>query len=551
MDEGQQFFVRRIDFTGNTTTRDKVIRRELLIDEGDLFNSRLWELSILRLNQLGYFEALKEKEAADIRRDPRSGTVDINLKVKERGKNSVSLNGGVSGISGSFIGFGYSTNNFLGLGETLSINAQFGDRLRSVSFGFTEPYFLDRPIQTGFTVYTQRFNYDQGREVSLLTGQNLIPLYNSLGSQNLLNYTSNGYGFTTFVSYPMRRVFARIGLTYGYDRSDITPTSTGAETYFNYINFQNFEGPNSLKGVVTSKITPSYTYNTVDHPITPTHGKSFYAAFGYAGGPMGGNVNMIEPTISFKQFFHGLKPGHVIGYRLMGRFVKGYGDRVAPPFDRVFMGGENDVRGFEIWTVGPFAYIPSEATVPVINEDGSARTQTLIGTDGQPFTYNVTQKIPIYQLTFPGGDTQMVGNFEYRIPLFGPVTLAAFFDAGWNHVTYHSQLKLNQDRVDTLNAEFPQVGFQNNVEIVPGSQMLRTSTGLEFQVMMPVVNAPFRVYYAYNPTLFRGTLVPPIAADRSYFPNEATFVNAAASYGLPQPYLEKRTMFRFTISRTF
>ena len=62
-DEGKQFFIRRIDFTGNTTTRDKVIRREILIDEGDLFNQRLWDASILRLNQLGYFEVLKENEA--------------------------------------------------------------------------------------------------------------------------------------------------------------------------------------------------------------------------------------------------------------------------------------------------------------------------------------------------------------------------------------------------------------------------------------------------------------------------------------------------------
>ena len=64
VDEGKQFFVRRIDFSGNTTTRDKVIRRELLVDEGDMFSTRLWELSILRLNQLGYFDALKQEEAA-------------------------------------------------------------------------------------------------------------------------------------------------------------------------------------------------------------------------------------------------------------------------------------------------------------------------------------------------------------------------------------------------------------------------------------------------------------------------------------------------------
>src|SRR5947209_8495397 len=162
-DEGKQFFVRRIDFSGNTTTRDTVIRREIMLDEGDMFNTQLWDLSILRLNQLGYFEMLKKEDAADIKRNPQSNTVDITLKVKERGKNSIGLNGGVSGIAGSFVGFNYSTNNFLGLGETLSIDSQLGTRMRNVSFGFTEPYFLDRPLQLGFVVYLRRFNFDQVR----------------------------------------------------------------------------------------------------------------------------------------------------------------------------------------------------------------------------------------------------------------------------------------------------------------------------------------------------------------------------------------------------
>ena len=126
VDEGKQFFVRRIDFSGNVTTRDKVIRREMLIDEGQIFNNHLWELSILRLNQLGYFEPLKAEDAADIKRDTKTDTVDLTLKVRERGKNSIQLNGGVSEISGSFIGLSYSTNNFLGLGETLSLSSQLG-----------------------------------------------------------------------------------------------------------------------------------------------------------------------------------------------------------------------------------------------------------------------------------------------------------------------------------------------------------------------------------------------------------------------------------------
>ena len=87
--------------------------------------------------------------------------------------------------------------------------------------------------------------------------------------------------------------------------------------------------------------------------------------------------------------------------------------------------------------------------------------------------------------------------------------------------------------------------------VAAGTQKIRTSTGLEFQVLMPVVNAPFRVYFAYNPTTVREYLTPPIAADRSYFPNAATYNAAISTIGFAQPFFEKRTLFRFTIGRTF
>ena len=134
-DEQKQFFVRRIDFSGNTTTRDKVIRRELLLNEGDIFNNRYWELSLLRLNQLDYFDAIKP-ENAEIKRNTKQGTVDILLKLKEKGKQSISLTGGVSGFAGSFIGLTYQTNNFLGLGETLTLSGQIGTFSAALSVRF-------------------------------------------------------------------------------------------------------------------------------------------------------------------------------------------------------------------------------------------------------------------------------------------------------------------------------------------------------------------------------------------------------------------------------
>ena len=550
VDEGKQFFVRRIDFSGNTTTRDKVIRREIMIDEGDIYNTRLWELSILRLNQLGYFEALKAEEAASITRDTKNNTVDITLKVKERGKNSISLNGGVSEIAGTFIGAGYATNNFLGLGETLSLNSQLGSRTRSATFGFTEPYVFDRPLNAGFTVYIQHFNYDQAREESLLSGQNLISLYNALGTQNLLNYTTNGYGFTTFASYPLRRSFARLGLTYGFDRSHVTPLTTAATTYFNYSSFQNFSGPNSLSGIITSKITPSYTYNTIDHPITPTHGQSLFLGLGFSGGPLGGNVKELEPTVTYTRWFHGFKPGQTFGFRILGRMLAGYGGGAPPPFARIFMGGEQDVRGFDTWTIGPLAYIPSTGTVSVLNADGSQRMQKSIVNGVEQFT-SVTMNVPIYQIVFPGGDTQGISNVEYRFKIFGPVTLAFFVDAGVNRITFRNKLKLNPDRIIDLNGEFPSAAFENNAVLVPGSQRPRSSTGAELQIMMPVVNAPFRLYWAYNLDTLTTTLRAPITLDPAMFPNRATYLNAAQTFGSQAPYEERHSLFRFTISRTF
>ena len=550
-DEGKQFFIRRIDFSGNTTTRDKVIRREILLDEGDIFNSELWDYSILRLNQLGYFEMLKKEDAADIKRNPQSNTVDITLKVKERGKNSIGLNGGVSGIAGSFMGFNYSTNNFLGLGETLSLDSQLGTRMRSVRLGFTEPYFMDRPIQLGFMVYLTRFDFNQGREASILAGQNLIPLYSQLGSQNLLNYIQNSHGFSVSASTHLRRSFAQIGITYGFDISNVKTLTTAAGDYFQYINFSGVAGPNSLTGIRTSHITPSYSYNTVNHPITPTGGRSLFLSFDYAGSVLGGNVNTLRPTIDAK-YFHPA-PWHrsnILAFHVMGSSITGYGGKYVPPFSRTFMGGEQDIRGFEIWGITPIAFIPSSGSVNVLNNDGSPRTQKVVS-NGVLVSSPVSMTVPTYQLITPGGDTQLLANFEYRIPIIGPVVLAPFFDAGVDKILRSGQLTLDPSHVSDLNTQFPQAGFSGKVYIAPGTQKARASTGIELQVMLPVVNAPFRLYFAYNPSVVREYLQPPIVADRASFPNNATFLNSIATYGQAYPFFEKRTMFRFTIGRTF
>jgi outer membrane protein insertion porin family len=555
--EEKQYYVRRIEFTGNTTTRDKVIRRELLVEEGNIFNQRAWEVSILRLNQLDYFDKIKP-ENAELARNAKEGTVDINLKLKEKGKQSIGLQGGVSGLAGSFIGLTYQTNNFLGLGETLTFSAQFGDRQRSFVFGFSEPYLFDRPIATGFTVSTSRFSFNQAREASLLLGQQV-----NLNPQNILNYNQNTTGFTVFASYPMRRFsFARVGVTYGLSKTSITPFNDASKLLFESLQFRNLAGPAALTGIISSTITPSFTYNRIDNPVNPTHGKSIFYSFSFQGGPLGGNVNAITNVVEYKKFHPIRKKRNVIGYRLQGSYITSFGGLDLPPFSRFYMGGEDTVRGFDIRAVSPVTFIPVKAT-----QTFSFLDPFVLDGFGNPTLKSLQIPILTYQTTFPGGDLQGVGNFEYRIPIMGPVWMSLFFDVGANGVINRNGLQLNSAALQDLQTSFPGANLKSQLALSSGTNFKpRTSTGIEFVVQLPIVQAPFRIYYAYNFSRLRQQLVAP---DNAF--DKGSVDNLCATLGIPgvcenviRPQLnnfqnnpgrlnffEPTHAFRFTISRTF
>ena len=554
-DEQKQFFVRHIEFSGNLTTRDKVIRRELLLDEGDLFNNRLWEISILRLNQLDYFERIKP-ENAEIKRNVKEATVDVVLKVKEKGKQSIGLSGGVSGIAGSFIGVSYQTNNFLGLGETLTFSAEFGDRQRNFLFGFTEPYLFDRPISTGFTIFNSRFNFNQSRETSLLLGQAV-----QLDPNTTQNYNQNSKGFTVFASYPFKRFsFTRVGLTYGLTNTSITAFSDASRLLFTTLQFRGFAGPSALTGIQSSHIVPTITYNTIDSPLNPTRGKSFFASVNLEGGPLlRGNVNAVTTVFEGKYFRPVNKRRNVLGFRLLTAFATGYGGRALPPFSRFYLGGEDTVRGFDIRTIGPIGFIPVPVNTPLFFLD-----PTQLDNFGNPRLRQVTVPTLVYNFTFPGGDIQGVGNIEYRIPLVGPVSMALFFDAGINGALRSQQLQLDPTGLQQLRTQFPDATINQTINLLSGTNFKpRTSTGLEFVVQLPVVNAPFRIYWAYNVNRIRQTLVAPSSAfvitdnfrqslppgvlESQILPQLNNIVNNPGRLN----FFEPRRTFRFTVSRTF
>ena len=107
-------------------------------------------------------------------------------------------------------------------------------------------------------------------------------------------------------------------------------------------------------------------------------------------------------------------------------------------------------------------WIPDTATVPILNDNGSPRTQNLI-VEGVEREVTQFTTVPVYRLSFPGGDSRMIYNLEYRIPLFGPATLAPFFDFGFNRILMKSQVRLNEGRAAELNAMFPQAGIEQNL----------------------------------------------------------------------------------------
>jgi len=582
LDEGKQFSVRRIEFQGNTTTRDKVIRRELVLQEGQVYNSKLWEFSLLRLNQLGYFEPLKPEQDTETKRNEQEGTVDLLLKVKEKGKNSIGLTGGVSGLAGSFIGLNYTTNNFLGLGETLTVQANIGNLERNLTFGFSEPYVFDRPLQLGFTVYKRSFNYNQAKQANILAGQALNLSQAVLNT--LQNFTQSSSGFTVSASYPLRHSLKRIGISYGYDTSSLTVFSQASQQYFQTLAFRGLSGPNALQGVVTSRVTPTFSYSSINSPLRPTSGQSYFLGMEVSG--LGGTVKAVRPTAEYKRFlsmkgFHPSKEGHqVLGFRVLGSFITGYGGLVAPPFERSYPGGEQDLRGFDIRSVSPVAFVVTTAAVPLLNPDGSRvpanpanpLVSSLPGVPNCAGTWCIP--IPVQSLIFPGGDTSVITNLEYRIPLVGPVNLAPFVDTGMNFSGVSSQLRISDTAFTTLestafgcaslNVNFQCINnvapgtipFSQKLQIVSGTNYVpRMSTGLEVQVMMPVINAPFRVYWAYNP-LRLDTITPtPTLFTRSMFPpgqnGDFTFQQALRAFAPSYLLKEPTKTFRFTVSTTF
>jgi outer membrane protein insertion porin family len=411
MDEDKKYYVGKIVFTGNTTTRDKVIRREVFLNEGDLFNTEALKLSIRRINQLGYFkpmEGVPELGPSSIGED----RIDVTFKVEEQNRNQFTFGGGVSGLEGTFINASFSTANFLGLGETFQISAQSGRRTKNYQIAITEPYLFDRPITAGIDLYSRKLDY--------------------LTALNVVGYSEVRTGASLTTGFPLGR-FTHLFPSYTYEvidtagLSSLLNTATTGTTTTGEPIFAPFLDDGRH---VESRLGPSLVYNTVDNPYTPRKGARLAASGVVAGGPLGGGINYFRPDGEAVLYIPHLRKT-ALGLRAEAAWISPYGKtRTLPYYQRYFLGGETQIRGVNIRTVGPV----------------DAKNQAI------------------------GGNKFALFNAEYYFDVGGPLRLLLFYDAG-------------QAFAEKQNINLRQ---------------LRNSTGVELRFIMPVLNVPFRLIYAFN-----------------------------------------------------
>src|ERR1017187_6699016 len=250
--------------------------------------------------------------------------------------------------------------------------------------------------------------------------------------------------FTTSLSYPLRardkRRFNRLGITYSFDRSSLAALSSASKNLFEFLSFRGISGPSALEGIITSKIFPNFSFNTINNPVSPHSGHQFTLGAELAG--LGGTIRSVRPIVQYKRFIPVQKGRNALGFNVQGSFISGYGGLVAPPFQRAYLGGENDLRGFDIRSVSPVPFLPSVGAVTLTNRDGTP----VLKTPQNPLQGKVTIPIPVDQIVFPGGDLSVVTNFEYRITIYGPVALAPFIDMGIDPIVRPSQLQIAQQQ---------------------------------------------------------------------------------------------------------
>ena len=312
--EGGEVRIGRIDITGNSKSRDKVIRREMRLDEGDLYSKKALKRSYERINNLNFFEAV---DIAPERR-LQEPIMDLNVRVKEKMTGSLSIGGGYSSVDKLMAIAEITQGNLGGRGQLLKFKVQWSHTRRIYMVSFMEPYLFDKAIWGRVDVYNQDQTYD---------GYNL---------------KSNGFGlgigksFTEYVSGSLR---------YSLDQSNIYNVTT-APTYLLQRQIDNYG-----TYITTSSLTANLSRDSRDFYLDPKSGSRNTVFVQYAGGIFGGDPNFIK-SVADSAWYFPLFWDTVFMTRGRIGYVQTLSDLPIPTGERFFVGGSASVRGYQYGTVG-------------------------------------------------------------------------------------------------------------------------------------------------------------------------------------------------------
>lgn len=278
------------------------------------------ENCITRMRQLGLVNIDKMPEFKPDPQNPQK--VDIDVDVKEINRQAISFNVGYSGYSKFFAALGYSTKNFMGMGETLAVNLQVGTQANEYRFSFTEPFVFGLPFNLGASIHSS--------------------------SQELPDYytkKSKGFSFST-----SGRIKGFWGGSLAYSYADVDTSlydedlqATDPYLYYMY----NYSGK-------VSSISPTLYYSTVNSPLFPSAGRKLLFNYRYSGGFMGGDVNLHSTRIQLAQFIPlWKKKQHSIALQFVYQGVTAFGGKAIPYWEKLVLGGEQSVRGFPVYTISP------------------------------------------------------------------------------------------------------------------------------------------------------------------------------------------------------
>ena len=318
--ENDVCYLGKLEFVGNTFTKDHVIRREWLLREGMRLNINALESSIRRMKQLGLVTVEK---MPDIRPDADKPTkIHISCEVKELNRQMINFSSGYSGYDGWFIALGYQTQNFLGLGETFALNFQSGTRSKNYRFAFTEPYLFNLPASLGIDLHKTSFKYPG-------------------------LYTREGEGFTVSTSFRLWR-FWGTSLFYSFENVEIGDVNESISWSNPYSLYYYTSGKRKI-----SSLSPTVYYSTVDSPVFPRSGTKYLFNYRFSGGFLGGDIDLHKVKAEFVKFVPIFRRRHVLGFHMVYQGMFPFGNNYIPFYERYFLGGERSIRGFDIYQIGP------------------------------------------------------------------------------------------------------------------------------------------------------------------------------------------------------